>query len=267
MDVVLFLVSALPVIILCRYIYKRDKNKEPLKLLLKLFLGGVLSIILVLIITLVLSILFPIFAADLTALNYFQLAIYVFIGIALVEEFCKWIITYFICYNNQEFEEIYDMIVYSVFVSLGFAFLENLLYVFEHGLTTGILRALLSVPGHAAYGIMMGYYFGLAKKHSVLGNKGQVRKYISLSIIVPVILHGIYDYLLFAQSEIALVIFAAFMIFIYIMSFITVNNVAKENRKFWQTVRLPKIIPSNYCPKCGHKVIGAYCPICGRKID
>ena len=158
MILILFIISALPAVLLGLYIYKKDKDKEPMTLLIKLFLGGIGSAFLTLLITSIMELIFPIFSADYSKLNLFELFIYAFIGVALVEEFSKWLFTYRISFNNKYFEEKYDMIVYSVFVALGFAFFENLIYVFQGGIITGIIRAISAVPGHAFDGVFMGYY-------------------------------------------------------------------------------------------------------------
>ena len=61
---------------------------------------------------------------DESSLNTFQLILYVFLGIALIEEFSKWIMLYVLSYNDRNFDELYDMIIYGAFVALGFAFFE-----------------------------------------------------------------------------------------------------------------------------------------------
>lgn len=147
-ELILFTISSLPVFLLGMFIYKKDRNKEPWKLLVKLFVGGILSCFLVLIVSAILGALFPILSADSSTLNLFELIIHVFIGVALVEECCKWIFAYKFSYNDEHFDEIYDMIIYNVFVALGFAFFENLLYVYENGIMTGIIRAISAVLGH-----------------------------------------------------------------------------------------------------------------------
>lgn len=256
---ILFILSALPVFLLGMYIYKKDRNKEPTKLLVKLFLGGICSCFLVLILSVILSLIFPILSADTSKLNLFLLIIRVFIGIALIEEFCKWIITYFISYNNKNFDEIYDMIVYSVYVSLGFAFFENLLYVFDGGISTGIMRAVLAVPGHAWDGVFMGFYLGLSKQSSINGRKDLKRKYLILSILVPTILHGIYDYCLLSGNVILILLFFVFVILLYIYAIKKINKMSSINRKMKYK--------DNFCTTCGRKVNSNFCPNCGRKND
>ncbi len=256
-ELILFIISALPVVLLGRYIYKHDKDKEPAKLLTKLFLGGILSCFLVLIVSGILGTIFPIFAADSETLDIVELFIYVFIGVALVEEVCKWLMAYFISYNDKAFEEIYDMIVYCVFVSLGFAFFENLLYVYQNGVATGILRAILAVPGHACDGVFMGYYLGVAKVSSLNGRVDLKNKNLMLSIVVPMILHGIYDYCLFVGNGFFFIIFIIFIILLYNNTISKIKSIAAINKKMKYK--------DKYCGNCGHIVESAYCPLCGRK--
>lgn len=255
--IILFVVSAAPVILLGLFIYVKDKNKEPIKLLIKLFLAGIASCFLVLLISLNLLSYFPIFSADPETLNLLELVIQIFIGVALIEEVSKWLLTYIISYNHKEFEEIYDMIVYCAFVALGFAFFENVLYVFDGGIGVGIARALLAVPGHACDGIFMGYYLGLAKQSEIFGNKKLKFKNIILSILVPTIMHGIYDYCLYAGYLIFLLIFIIFVILVYIFSVKKIKRMSSITRKM--------IYKDKYCANCGRPVDGYFCPICGRK--
>lgn len=254
---ILFFISALPVVLLGLFVYKKDKNKEPISLLIKLFVGGILSCFLVLIVTLIATMIFPILGADHEELNLFQLLINVFIGIALIEELCKWIISYSISFNNKHCDEVYDMIIHCVFVSLGFAFFENLLYVIDGGIQVGIMRALLAVPGHVCDAIFMGYFLGLAKINYVNNDNKKMYKNISLSILVPTILHGIYDYCLFAQNAIFIIIFFIFVITMYVLSLKKVKIISTANQRFKYN--------DKFCTNCGTAVNSNYCPICGRK--
>lgn len=256
-EIILFSVSVAPIILLGTYIYKKDRNKEPVKLLIKLFLGGIISCFLVSIMSGILSLIFPIFSADVETLNLLELIIRVFIGIALVEELCKWIMSYNIAYNNSDFEEIYDMMVYSVFVALGFAFFENLLYVYDRGVFVGILRAILAVPGHACDGVFMGYYLGLAKQCSLNNRKDLKIKYIILSILVPTIMHGIYDYCLFTGKIIFIIVFIVFVITVYVF---TIKKIKKMS-----AIKKKMKYKDSYCPNCGFIVDSNFCPMCGRK--
>ena len=140
----LLIVAILPIILLGKYIYNKDKNKEPNSLLIKLFISGIFSCLLTLAVTTIFSILFPFINKDPTTMNFIEFTLYVFIFIALIEECLKWVMTYLIGYKSKEFDEVYDIIVYATFTALGFATFENLLYVFGTGsLGVGIFRGIL----------------------------------------------------------------------------------------------------------------------------
>ena len=257
--IILLTISILPVILLGMYVYKKDKNKEPSKLLTKLFISGVLATILTVILTLILGIFFPIILSDPTELNLINLIFHVFIGIAFIEELSKWIMTFLISYNDKNFDEIYDMIIYAVFVSLGFACFENILYVLDGGIITGLIRAFLSVPTHTCLGITMGYYLGLAKQSEIKNNQKLRNKNITLSLLIPILLHGIFDYCLFTSKLIFVLLFFIFVIFMYIYS--------HKKIKLFTSITTKLKYKNNYCPNCGHKVNSNYCTNCGNKNE
>jgi len=109
---------------------------------------------------------------------------------ASVEEFFKWLVVYYTVYKHIAFDEPYDGIVYAVAVSLGFATLENLLYLLLNGLEMALWRALLPGSGHALFAIFMGYYLGLAK---FTGNLQMQRKRLLASLFLPIALHAAYN--------------------------------------------------------------------------
>lgn len=258
-ELILFAFSVLPVILIEMFVYNKDKEKEPIRLLIKLFLGGISSCFLVLFISLILSFIFPIFGAESSELRGIELVIYVFIGVALVEEFCKWIMVYKFSFNDVAFDEMYDAILYCVFVALGFACFENLMYVFDSGLGTAITRALLAVPGHVCDGVFMGFYFGLAKRGAVNGRYDLKTKNLILSVVVPTISHGIYDYCLMNGSLLCILIFFVFVVVMYIYIFKKIKDVSSKGEKISEI--------SIFCPKCGRKFDGNFCVNCGTKRD
>ena len=192
-------------------------------------------------------------------LNLIELLVHAFIGVALIEEFSKWIMTYLISYNSEEFDEVYDIIIYSVFVSLGFAAFENILYVAGGGVVTAVARALLSVPGHACNGIFMGYFFGLAKLSEINNNEALKRKNLALSLIAPTILHGIFDYCLMTQRLIFLLVFLLFIFLLY--------KHANKKLKQYSNISRKMKYKNNYCPNCGTVVNNNFCPNCGHKHE
>jgi len=252
----LTIIAILPVVLICIYVYRKDKNKEPSDLLMKLILSGIVSCFLTLILSSILSVVFPMLKKTSGELTFLETIIQIFFGIAFVEEFSKFVMVYLFGYKSKEFDEIYDIIVYSVFVSLGFAAFENMLYVFgnvESAISIGILRGLISIPGHACFALYMGYYLSLARL-----NKDKRNIYIINSIFVPAILHGIFDFCLTMGNVLYIVLFLVFVITLYIISVKKLKRLSNENKK---------IFTQNYCSRCGEKVIGNYCGNCGKKRE
>ena len=108
-----------------------------------------------------------------------------------------------IIWRNRNFNEFFDGIVYACFISLGFACIENIMYVFGAGsffgsIGIGLTRALLSVPGHFLFGVLMGYYLALAKF-----DPQNRSKYLIYSLIIPMLAHGVFDYILMLTSSLS----------------------------------------------------------------
>ena len=189
---VLLALALAPALAIMVYIYIKDKyEREPVKLLLKNFgLGATASIVITLIIGLILKLIFP--TAD--PLSVPQQFFKAFVVVALVEEFSKYIIVRYYAQRNKEFDEPFDGIVYAVMVSMGFAALENVLYVFQFGMANGIVRAFTAVPAHATFGILMGYFMGKAK---FTATKKEKIKLNLTGLFAATIFHGAYDFFLF----------------------------------------------------------------------
>lgn len=212
----LLVISILPVFIICSYIYNKDRHKEPNKLLIKLFLFGFTSIIVVFLLSYLVFYFFPNFLKEPANMSFIEMLIYTFIIVGLIEELCKWIIVYIFGYKSRENDEVYDLIVYAVFVSLGFACIENILYVFtEQSISIGLFRGIFAIPGHASFAIAMGYYLSKARIYGLKGNLKLKRKNILLSLIIPVVLHGIYDFCLLSESGVLILVFFVFIISLY----------------------------------------------------
>ena len=170
------------------YIYLKDKHeREPLSLLLISFFYGCLSTL----ITLVISI--PVNAFILTkeddVVEQFFNALF---KVALLEEFSKFIFVRFVLYHNKNFNEPFDGIVYAVMVSMGFATVENIIYVLQYGYATGFLRMFTAVPAHAAFAIIMGYFLGKSK----FTHRRELY-YSVVALAAASLFHGLYDYFWF----------------------------------------------------------------------
>lgn len=127
-----------------------------------------------------------------------------------IEEFFKWLILLIAIFKHIEFEDAYDGILYGASVSLGFATVENILYLFTFGLDTAFLRALLPVSSHALFGVVMGYYLGKAKFVKVSNRKGM----LFFAFFAPFILHFIYNGIL-GVSDLSLYLIIPFMLFLW----------------------------------------------------
>ena len=204
----------MPVFLLMLFIYFQDKyQKEPIKTLVKAFFGGMLAIAF----TLTLD-----FIIDLTIGRLPGLADTVFysafLGAGIPEELCKFLVFMIFIWRDKNFDEYFDGIVYASFIGLGFACLENIMYVFDAsmislagGFATSFMRALLSVPGHFLFGVILGYFLSMAKFKPE--KKG---RYIWTGLLLAMFAHGMFDWLLMVtdglSNGMALIVYALFII-------------------------------------------------------
>ena len=217
---IVFFAAILPAIVLIVHIYNRDKwQKEPPRQLFKAFVYGVGSAMIVL--------LLPAFGlvsstpgTDISAQigNAFRTA-------AIPEEMAKLFMLWLFLRKCKEFDEHMDAVVYAVCVGMGFAATENILYLFSnlnHWLSTGIMRAFISVPAHYFFAIIMGYYYSLA--HFRIG-KSKTLDALS-ALLIPIIAHGIFDALLFvsAMNE----SLAGVLTFVFIIGFFFLRKYASS---------------------------------------
>ena len=202
----LLVVSVAPVFIIAFYIYFRDKyEKEPWGLLLMAMLAGA-------IITVPVIFFEQAIGSVAKLLPSFGKAFWnAFMVAALCEEGFKYAALFLLIWKNKEFNEKFDGIVYATFVSLGFALVENILYVFDSGMTTGLTRAFTAVPAHSLFGVTMGFFFGLAKFYPA-----KRKKYLIRAFTFPFLLHGIYDFILMSGLNVLLFLFLPFVIFLWI---------------------------------------------------
>jgi RsiW-degrading membrane proteinase PrsW (M82 family) len=192
MNILLILVSALlPAVLLWFYIWKKDTQKEPASWLVKAILFGVAICIPVAILEMVIKNL--LFGPDVEPSSLIGTTVDAFFVAAIPEEAFKLLALWLVLRKNPFFDEHFDGIVYAVSVGLGFAAIENIFYMFGGGewWFVAIGRALLAVPGHYAYAILMGYFY------SVYHFVDHSQKTAVCILLVPVILHGIYDALIF----------------------------------------------------------------------
>ena len=175
------------------------------------------------------------------------LAIMSFFEVALVEEGFKILILILVTRKNKNFNSLFDGLIYAIFVSLGFAALENVMYVLNNGMSVAILRAVLSVPGHMFFAVIMGYYYSLYHMYSKAGQyeksfkeRGLISadvkeysgtKFLILALVVPVVIHGLYDFCCFNGSYVMMGVMIALMIFLYIYCFGKIRKMSKIDAK------------------------------------
>jgi RsiW-degrading membrane proteinase PrsW (M82 family) len=186
----LIILSIAPGFALAWYVYNKDRlEKEPLSLLSFSFLLGLLITIPAGILELIIDALNIFNKDDLISLFFYSL-----FGIGIIEEGSKFIIIYKFLYPRDEFNTPFDGIVYSVMVGLGFATLENIGYVIIGGISTAISRAILAVPAHFLFSLIMGYSFGLAKFTY------KFPQHIINALIYPALAHSFYDFLILSKK-------------------------------------------------------------------
>jgi RsiW-degrading membrane proteinase PrsW (M82 family) len=202
----LLVLALVPVFVLAFYIYFRDKyEKEPWQQLLKAMLAGVLIALPVSFFEGWMTWLGASFTG---VLGGFWKAFFV---ASLTEEAFKLLIFFLLFWNHRHFNEKYDGIIYASFIALGFAGIENVLYVMHSGVSTGLARAFTAVPAHALFGVIMGFYGGLAKFYPK-----KRTQYLYSSFLFPFALHGLYDFILMSGINWLLLLFLPLVVFMWI---------------------------------------------------
>jgi len=200
----LVFLSSAPVLLLLFFIYIRDKyEREPLGLILKVVLLGAITPLPIIFIEKILVYI----GQTLSLSGFVEVFWHSFVVAGITEEVFKFLVIFLIVWKNSNFNEKFDGIVYASFASLGFALVENFLYVMQNGAGVGFLRAFTAVPAHAIFGITMGYFLGLAK----FDNQKQ-GYFIMLALFLPILLHGFYDFILMSQNTILMILFIPYLI-------------------------------------------------------
>lgn len=194
-NIILISLSVLPVLLLAGFVYRKDKyQKEPIRMLFKAFFFGILSVIPAIFLEHFLSSRYTAFASLLP--SWFGGIYDGFVVAGFSEELCKLLLLTLAVWRSRYFDEYFDGIVYSTFVGLGFAGIENIMYVFNQesffaSILTGSMRAILSVPAHFLFATVMGYYFARAKFEPE-------NRFVCFlqALFLPLFLHGTFDALL-----------------------------------------------------------------------
>lgn len=221
--------AILPAVLLMIYVYKKDKrDREPIGLLAMCLLMGICAALTsILLEGIGQGILDTAPINKNTPLYTMALAFGV---VAVVEEGTKLFFLKLKTWKNPNFDYKFDGIIYAVFVSLGFAAFENVKYVFSYGLSVALPRALLAIPGHMTFAVVMGVFYGRAKyleNHGMAGKKLQ----LFLGWFFAVLLHGFYDTCAMLGTAESSVVFSVFIIFMYLLVFGLIKRESNQDYK------------------------------------
>ena len=209
--------ALMPAIVLLRYIYRHDTvEKEPPGLLLQLLGLGVVSALCAGVIE----------ALAQTVLDRLvdpaspaYVVILAFLVVALAEEGMKLFFLRRRTWREPAFNYRFDGIVYAVFVSLGFAAFENVQYVLRYGLSVALPRAVLAVPGHMSFAVVMGVFYSRARFCENRGDERGCRHALWSGYLAAVSLHGFYDACAMIGSGLSTVLFLVFVVWMFRMAY------------------------------------------------
>lgn len=225
-NIILVAAAVVPAVILMIKVYRSDRlDPEPPAMLRELVKAGVLSALIALVEERVLCALLDL-ALPKSSMWY---NVILYFGIvAFAEESSKYLMLKRHSWLSPEFNCQFDGLVYAVFVSLGFALWENISYVLHFGFQTAIVRSLTAIPGHACFGVFMGAFYGLARRSENRGETGKSKLLRTLSVLVPILLHGAYDYIASVGGN--ALYFFAFIAALFLISYRYVAKASKQDR-------------------------------------
>ncbi len=220
----LMFLALIPGILILIFVYRKDKvESEPMRLMVKLLIFGALSCLPAMFLELRMDAFIP------TSPKIAYAAGNAFLSAALCEEISKFGLLFLGSWRSRAFDYRFDGIVYGVTVAVGFALLENVLYVMDGGVYVALMRGVLAVPLHAFCGAFMGMFYGAMKRYQVEGKGGQMFGAFLGALLVPMMIHGIYDTLAFMGDNICTFLLLAFVLFMYIVAIKMINRFSRED--------------------------------------
>ena len=227
--IILYILAAVvPAIFLMRYIYKHDTvEKEPPYLLWSLIVCGVAAALCSIALEWLGNIILDV---SVSQDSRYYVLILAFLVVAAVEEGTKLFFLKRRTWYDLNFSHLFDGIVYSAFVSLGFAAFENIKYVFSYGISIALPRALLAVPGHLGFSVFMGIFYGRAKLCANRGHKAGKILNLIFGYLSAVFLHGFYDTCTMIGTTAANIVFYSFVAVMYIVVYILIKKASLKDR-------------------------------------
>ena len=229
--IIYILVAIVPAIFLLRYIYKQDTiEKEPPSLLWSLILCGVAAALCSIVLEGIGSMVLD---STVSQDSPYYVIILSFIVVAVVEEGTKLFFLKRRTWKDWNFNYLFDGVVYSAFVSLGFAAFENIKYIFSYGISVALPRALLAIPGHLGFSVFMGIFYGRAKLCEKRGRKFGTVFNLFIGYFSAVFLHGFYDACAMIGTTKANIVFYAFVGIMYIIVYRLIKSASYKDRPLY----------------------------------
>jgi RsiW-degrading membrane proteinase PrsW (M82 family) len=254
MGLELVVIAIAPIVFLAWYMYTRDRyEREPRRLIVKTFVLGAVLVVPVIFAEVIGSLILP------SSPDPLVLFLHFLVVVAFVEESSKYLAVRLSVYNSREFNEPMDGLVYGAIAGLGFAAPENLLYVLSRGAVLGIVRAILSVPGHALWGSIIGYYLA---RHKLKTGRGSSL----VGLCLATILHTAFDYALVATQALIAILIAGIIVAAGWAIFFRFRKAALAISPFRPGARpLPSSSSIKYCMYCGSLMLAddRFCRSCG----
>ncbi len=220
--------ALIPPLLLAVYIYRLDSvEREPAGLLARLFILGAISTIPAMILEEIGGAILEMFIPS--SMTTLYLLIENYIVVAWSEEGGKHFMLKRGSWNHPAFDYVFDGVVYGVMTSLGFAAAENILYLMNFGIGIAPVRAFTAIPLHGIAGIFMGHYYGMAKAAEQRGYADDARRNHLLSMLVPILIHGTYDFAASSDNEIISILFFVGIIILDIVAFRKVRAYARAD--------------------------------------
>lgn len=227
--------SILPAVMLMRYVYLNDRSdKEPTGLLLNLVFQGILAALTAIIIELLGQKILK--NSGLTPGSGLYIVILSFFIIAVAEEGSKMFFLYRKTWNNPNFNYHFDGIIYAVFVSLGFAAFENVKYIFSYGLGVALPRALLAIPGHMSFAVLMGTFYGRARYNANRGETFKKRWNLLMAFLCSTFMHGLYDTCALIGSKGSATLFVIVISAVYVIVYYLVKLSSLKDYPIWKSL-------------------------------
>ena len=220
------LITILPSLLIVTFFVKSDRFPEPTNQIIKIFFYGIILC-------------FPAFYLNTALISIYtntgvgEDLISSFLSAAPIEEVLKFTVLYSLVYKMKDFNEPIDGVVYGVTVSLGFATLENIYYVYllsnyfdTTSQSLAILRSFSAIPAHGVFGALMGYFF---MQYSYVSKKNN----LALCMIVPILLHGSYNFFAHSYFIVSLLIVIISWI-ILLISFSKLKKAQKSKKREYE---------------------------------